>query len=109
MQQSCFGLRVNRNATCFDAREKTNIKLRKSDIDDILDFICFVAEQRKIFYLWRPYLKDPKDDMILELAAESECEYIITFNKKDFDGIEKFGIKTITPKDFLKMIGEKYE
>ncbi len=90
-------------------RDKTNIKLRKSEIDDILNFICFIAEQRKIFYLWRPFLRDPKDDMFLELAVESECDYLITFNKKDFQGIETFGIKVLTPKEFLKVIGEKYE
>lgn len=43
--------------------DKTNIKLRKSEIDDILNFICFIAEQRKIFYLWRSFLRDPKDDI----------------------------------------------
>jgi putative PIN family toxin of toxin-antitoxin system len=90
-------------------REKTNIKLIKSEIDDVLDFICSVANERKIFYLWRPFLKDPKDDMILELAVESECDYIITFNIKDFIGIETFGIKTLTPKEFINLIGEKYE
>lgn len=90
-------------------RDKTNIKLRKTEIDDILNFICFIAEQRKIFYLWRPFLRDPKDDMFLELAFEAECDYLITFNKKDFEGIETFGIKVITPKEFLKVIGEKYE
>ncbi len=90
-------------------RDKTNIKLRKTEIDDILNFICLIAEQRKIFYLWRPFLRDPKDDMFLELAVESECDFLITFNKKDFEGIETFGIKVITPKEFLKVIGEKYE
>jgi len=62
-----------------------------------------------MFYLWRPFLRDPKDDMSLELAVESESDYLITFNKKDFRGIETFGIKVLTPKEFLKMIGEKYE
>lgn len=90
-------------------RQKTKIKLKKSEIDDVLDYICLIAEQRNIFFLWRPYLKDPGDDMLLELAVESECDYIITFNIKDFGGIEKFGIKAISPKEFLLMIGEKYE
>lgn len=88
-------------------RNKSKIKLEKADIDSVLDYICLIAEKRKIFYLWRPYLKDPKDDMILELAVESECDYIITFNKKDFEGIERFGLKAITPKKFLEIIGEK--
>ena len=88
-------------------RNKTKIKLNRADIDAILDYICLIAEEREIFYLWRPYLKDPKDDMFLELAVESESDYIITFNKKDFVGIYKFNIRTLTPKEFLKKIGEK--
>ncbi|OGU35181.1 MAG: putative toxin-antitoxin system toxin component, PIN family [Ignavibacteria bacterium GWB2_35_6b] len=87
-------------------RNKSKIKLNKSDIDAIIDYICLIAEKRKIFYLWRPYLKDPKDDMILEVAVESEADYIISFNKKDFVGVEKFNIKVVTPKEFLKIIGE---
>lgn len=87
-------------------RHKSKIKLNKTDLDAVLDYICLIAEKRKIFYLWRPFLKDPKDDMILELAVESECDYIISFNKKDFVGIEKFNLEVITPKEFLRMIGE---
>ena len=88
-------------------REKSNIRFKKSEIDDFLDFICLIGEQRKIHYLWRPFLKDRKDDMFLELAVESESDFIITFNQKDFVGVEKFGIKILTPKEFLKVIGEK--
>jgi len=88
-------------------RNKTKIKLRKSELDAVLDYICLIGEKSKIFYLWRPYLKDPKDDMFLELAVESESDFIITFNKKDYKGIEKFNLKVISPKEFLKIIGEK--
>jgi len=87
-------------------RNKSKIKLNKSELDAVLDYICSISEKRKIFYLWRPYLKDPKDDMILELAVESECDYIISFNKNDFAGVEKFNIQVVTPKEFLKIIGE---
>jgi len=88
-------------------REKSEIKFKKAEIDDFLDFICLIGEQRKIHYLWRPYLKDRKDDMFLELAVESESDFIITFNKRDFEGTENFKIKTITPKEFFKVIGGK--
>ena len=57
-------------------------------------------------YLWRPQLKDPSDDMVLELAVTANCKYIITYNLNDFKGIEKFGIQAITPKAFLEMVGE---
>ncbi|MHB8337403.1 MAG: putative toxin-antitoxin system toxin component, PIN family [Ignavibacteriaceae bacterium] len=88
-------------------REKSNIIFKKSEIDNFLDFICLIGKQRKIHYLWRPFLKDRKDDMFLELAVESECDFIITFNKRDFEGTEKFGIRTLTPKEFFKVIGEE--
>jgi len=75
-------------------------------IDDILDYVCQVARRREIFFLWRPFLKDPKDDLVLELAVESESEFIITYNRRDFAGIETFGIKVLTPKEFLQKLGE---
>ncbi|GBD89664.1 hypothetical protein BMS3Abin04_00372 [bacterium BMS3Abin04] len=88
-------------------RSKSQIKLNFTEINNILDYICLIGKKRKIFYLWRPFLKDLKDDMILELAVESECDYVITFNKKDFKNIEKFNLKALTPKELLKKIGEK--
>ena len=81
--------------------------LNEEDINDILDYICSVSNRREIFYLWRPFLKDPKDDMVLELAVTSNCDMIITYNKKDFKGVEKyFGIRVLSPKELLFEIGE---
>lgn len=76
------------------------------DIDDLLNYLCKVADKRDIFFLWRPFLKDPQDDMILELAVEAGCGYIITYNLDDFKGIEQFNLEAITPKQFLIKIGE---
>lgn len=88
-------------------RSKSKIKLRVAEINDVLNYLCLIGNQREIFYLWRPYLKNPKDDMVLELAVESESDYIISFNKKDFKGINKFSIEVITPKELFIKIGEK--
>lgn len=79
--------------------------LNFKEIDSILDYILSNSRVRKVFYLWRPYLKGPKDDLVLELAVESQSEYIITFNKKDFKGSEKFGIRAVTPQEFMKERG----
>ncbi|MCX7839805.1 MAG: putative toxin-antitoxin system toxin component, PIN family [Anaerolineae bacterium] len=81
------------------------IALTEQDIDDILDYVCKVANHRKIYYLWRPFLSDLEDDMVLELAVTSECDFIITFNQSDFRGIERFGLAAITPQQFLRLIG----
>jgi putative PIN family toxin of toxin-antitoxin system len=76
--------------------------LTENDINDILDYLCSMANQQEVFFLWRPFLKDPKDDMILELAVAAQCEAIITYNKKDFGGVEQFGLQVMTPKEFLE-------
>lgn len=87
-------------------REAQQQFLSSVDVDDILDYICSVADWHEIYFLWRPFLRDPKDDFILELAVEAQCELIITYNKQDFKGVEQFGIETLTPKEFLQRIGE---
>ena len=86
-------------------REGTNITISYKAIRNILDRLCYYADLREIFYLWRPFLNDPKDDLVLELAVESNCNSIITYNIKDFKGIDKFGLNAITPKTFLQQIG----
>ena len=43
--------------------------------------------------------------MVLELAVSAGCDYLITYNRKDFRGSEQFGIKVITPREFLNKIG----
>lgn len=80
--------------------------LSVGDIDDIIDYICAAARHQRIFYLWRPFLSDPKDDMVLELAVAAGCDYIVTYNRKDFRGSEDFGVRVINAREFLKTIGE---
>ena len=87
-------------------REETILELSHKQVNIVLDNICALSNFQKIYFLWRPYLKDPKDDHVLEVAVASKTKIIVTHNIKDFKGIEKFGIKAITPKDFLKLIGE---
>jgi putative PIN family toxin of toxin-antitoxin system len=80
--------------------------LNDDDIDSILEFLCASANLRLIFFLWRPFLPDPKDHFVLELAVESRADFLVTFNAKDFVGAERFGIRTVTPWEFLAIIGE---
>ena len=87
-------------------RERLQLGLTTNDIAEVLDYLCSIAEQKTIHYLWRPFLSDVKDDMVLELAVESESSYIVTFNKRDFSGCETFGITAVTPKEFLNKLGE---
>ena len=82
-------------------REIEHLLLDKESVEDILSYVALVSSKREIFYLWRPYLKDPKDDLVLEVAVESKSRIIVSYNKRDFSGIDKFGITVLTPKEFL--------
>ena len=87
-------------------RERWPGKPKRSAIDAILDYICQQGRQRNVYFLWRPLLRDPDDDMVLELAVTAGCDYIVTYNKRDFVGAERFGIRIATPREFLKVLGE---
>jgi putative PIN family toxin of toxin-antitoxin system len=82
------------------------IPLAEGDIDDILDYLGRMANRQKVYFLWHPFLKDPKDDMVLELAVAARCEAIISYNRRDFAGVEQFGVRVITPQEFLRELGE---
>jgi putative PIN family toxin of toxin-antitoxin system len=85
-------------------RNPEKLGLSISDIEDILNYLAEISSKREIYFLWRPFLKDPKDDLVLEVAIESESDFIISNNKKDFRNINKFGLKVLTPLEFLKLI-----
>lgn len=86
-------------------RMRRNLGMSLQDIDDVLDYVCKVSVPIEIFYLWRPFLKDPKDDLVLEAGLSSGSKFIVTYNERDFVGVEKLGISVISPKLLLKKIG----
>ncbi len=86
-------------------RQLPHLQLSKTDVEDLVDYYCDVGQQHEIFYLWRPTLRDPGDEMLLELAVKAQCDFIVTFNKRDFQGVEKFGLIAVTPNEFLVELG----
>ena len=81
------------------------IPLRERDIDAVIDYVCKVASHHQIYYLWRPFLRDPKDDMVLELAVTAGCDAIVTYNVNHFEGVEQFGLHVKTARELLREIG----
>ena len=78
--------------------------------EDAVGFVRYLASQshlQEIHFLWRPFLPDADDDMVLELAFAAGCRHIITHNVKDFRGSEQLGVVTLVPRDFLNLIRKK--
>lgn len=84
-----------------DVIRREPLSLSSSDSDIVLEFLCGRSVLQEVFFLWRPFLIDPNDDMVLEAAVAGNAKFIISHNIKDFAGIEKFGIEVITPKEYL--------
>ena len=97
-------LGISRSSYIAFEQGKTELSLSDRDIDKVLDNLCRLSEHQKIYFLWRPYLVDPKDDHILEVAVASGAESIVTHNIKDFKGVDKFGIRVIQPRKLLEGI-----
>ena len=76
-----------------------------SEIDILLHMWAKLCEPVLFHYLWRPQLKDPDDEMVLETAVNGQADAIVTFNRNDFHPhTEAFGVQLLTPGTFLKMI-----
>ena len=93
--------------------EMTAVALREANRpfgwseDDVTRFLrgfAAMCHPQNIYFLWRPFLPDPDDDHVLELAFAAKASYIVTYNLRDFFGCEELGIQAITPQQFLKLL-----
>lgn len=85
-------------------RKQKELCLSDNQINVVLDNICALSEFQKIYFLWRPYLKDPKDDHVLEVAVASKAKIIVTHNIRDFKGVDTFGVTALRPGKLLEVI-----
>jgi putative PIN family toxin of toxin-antitoxin system len=88
-------------------REARGFGLTAEDVDDFVDSLCVVGDLRKVHFLWRPQLRDPKDEFVLEVAVESGCGIIVTHNVRDFAPAKLFGVRVAGPGEFLRSMGEE--
>jgi putative PIN family toxin of toxin-antitoxin system len=79
--------------------------LRPSEVSVFVDAVIAMAEPVESHFLWRPQLRDPADEMVLEAAANGQASAIVTFNSQDFGGVPlQFGIEVLSPVDVLRRI-----
>ena len=69
-----------------------------------LRYLASISHLQDVHFLWRPFLRDPDDDMVLECAVAAGCRYIVTHNIRDFRRSEDLKVRAITPGDFLQTL-----
>ena len=72
-----------------------------------LRYLASIAHLQDVHFLWRPFLRDPDDDMVLECAVASSSRYIVTHNVKDFKRAPELKVNAITPAEFLTFLRSK--
>jgi len=88
-------------------REAEHFWYHPSRVDDVLDFLAASGCEHAISFRWRPFLNDPDDDFMLELAVAAQVRYIVTHNLRNFAEVGSFGIDAATPAQMLLRLREK--
>lgn len=78
--------------------------MRPDDARGFLRYLASVAHLQDVYYLWRPFLRDPDDDMVLECAVAAGSRYLVTHNLRDFQRITELGVQPVTPAQFLALL-----
>jgi putative PIN family toxin of toxin-antitoxin system len=80
-------------------------RLTSNEVNAVLDALAAVCEPVGLGFLWRPRLKDPGDEMVLETAVNGRVRRLVTFNIRDFGpAAGEFGIRVATPPEAWKEV-----
>ena len=80
--------------------------LRAQDAVGLVDYFCRIGHRQDIHFLWRPALRDPRDEFVLELAVAAGCRAIVTHNVRDFAGAKAFSVEILAPAEFISRVEE---
>jgi putative PIN family toxin of toxin-antitoxin system len=84
--------------------------LTAEQVNEILDALAKVLIPVQLRFLWRPRLKDPDDEMVLETAVNGEADRLVTFNVRHLAAAAReFGIRVFRPRDMWKEVQRRNE
>jgi putative PIN family toxin of toxin-antitoxin system len=76
-----------------------------AQIDSFLTALAVWLRPISLHYLWRPQLRDPGDEMVLEAAVNGRVDAIVTHNTRDFESAApRFGVQVLTPAQRLTIL-----
>ena len=100
-------LAMEYEAVCVRPEHQLASGLSEQEVRIFVDVVIAIAEPVKIHYLWRPQLRDPSDEMVLETAVNGRANLLITFNVRDYGTAPaRFGIEVMTPREAVERISK---
>jgi putative PIN family toxin of toxin-antitoxin system len=98
-------LALEYEATCQLAEHRLAAGLDLDQVDSYIDAVLAMVEPVETHFMWRPQLRDPADDFVLEAAVNGQARAIVTFNRRDFRTVPAaFGIDVLTPAGAIRRI-----
>ena len=98
-------LALEYEAVCCEAEHRLASGLTEQDVDVYVTALIALAEPVETHFLWRPQLRDPGDEMVLETAVNGRADVLVTFNRRDFGAVPStFGIDVLLPREALGRI-----
>ena len=98
-------LAIEYEAICRKSEHRQAVGLSQRQVDVFLDAVIAMAEPVETHFLWRPQLRDPNDEMVLEAAVNGRANALVTFNLRDFGHVPKrFGVDVLLPREAIVRI-----
>jgi len=98
-------LALEYEAICKRTEHVAAAGLTVLEVEVFVTAVVALAEPVESHFMWRPQLRDPADEMVLEAAVNGRARAIVTFNRRDFTGVtDQFGVEVLTPREATRMI-----
>jgi len=103
---SIVPLALEYEAVCRRPEHRLAAGLSDGQVEIFLDTLIAMAEPVETHFLWRPQLRDPNDEMVLEAAVNGRADALVTFNRRDYGAAPaRFGLEVLLPREALMRIG----
>jgi putative PIN family toxin of toxin-antitoxin system len=90
---------------CRLAEHRLAAGLDDGQVGIFIDAVLALVEPVETHFIWRPQLRDPADEFVLEAAVNGGAAAIVTFNRRDFGMVPaRFGIELLTPAEAIRRI-----
>ncbi len=92
-------------AVCGRPEHMAAAEFGPDDLAVFLDAVVDLMEPVDIWFLWRPQLRDPGDELVLEAAVNGRADAIATFNRRDFrPAADRLGIDILLPAEAIRRV-----
>ena len=98
-------LAMEYEAVCRRPEHRLEAGLSDRQVEIFLDAIIAMAEPVPTHFLWRPQLRDPNDEIVLEAAVNGRADALVTFNVRDYgNAASQFGVEVLLPREAIARI-----